>query len=210
MNKEGILTIISGFSGAGKGTVIKALLNKYDYGLSISATTRCKREGEEHGREYFFLTRQEFESMIENDELIEWAEYVENYYGTPKKYVEDQLKLGKNVILEIEIQGALSVKKLFPDALLLFITPPTADDLKNRLIGRGTESLDTIHKRLLRASEEAVYMGYYDYIVMNDKLEDCVETVNQIIINEHSRASKNTKFITNIKKELEAFKEGEI
>lgn len=210
MNKEGILTIVSGFSGAGKGTVIKALLNKYDYGLSISATTRCKREGEVHGREYFFLTRQEFESMIENDELIEWAEYVENYYGTPKKYVEDQLKLGKNVILEIEIQGALSVKKLFPDALLLFITPPTADDLKNRLIGRGTESLDTIHKRLLRASEEAVYMGYYDYIVMNDKLEDCVETVNQIIINEHSRASKNTKFITNIKKELEAFKEGEI
>ena len=209
MNKQGILTIISGFSGAGKGTLIKALLKKYDYEVSISATTRLPREGEMNGKDYFFLTREEFESMIEHSQLIEWAEYVGNYYGTPKKYVEDQLNSGKDVILEIEIQGALKVKKLYPEALLLFISPPNAAELKARLVGRGTESMETIQKRLRRAVDEADYMNYYDYIVVNDILDDCVETTNQIIISEHSKTSKNETFIQAINQELVAFKEGE-
>lgn len=212
MNKKGILTVVSGFSGAGKGTVMKELLKKYDYELSISATTRAPREGEEHGREYFFLTRDQFQSMIKLNELIEWAEYVGNFYGTPKKYVSDQLEAGKNVILEIEIQGALKVKDQFPDALLLFLTPSTATELKNRLVHRGTESDEKIRQRLKRAVDEAVYMDYYDYIVLNetDKLDDCVESVNCIIKNEHSKPSNNKNFINKMKEELNAFKEGDI
>lgn len=212
MNKQGILTVVSGFSGAGKGCVMKALIKKYDYELSISATTRAPREGEEHGREYFFLTREEFQGMINNSELIEWAEYVGNYYGTPKKYVENQLNAGKDVILEIEIQGAIKVKNQFPDALLIFITPPTGLELKNRLIGRGTESIEKITQRLQRAADEVVHMEEYDYIVLNetDKLEECVEAVNDIIQNEHSKTSKNQDFIKKMKQELRAFKEGDI
>lgn len=128
MANRGILVVVSGFSGAGKGTLMKHLLEKYDnYALSISATTRAPREGEEHGREYFFHTKQEFEELILQDALIEYAQYVENYYGTPKAYVEKQLEAGKDVILEIEIQGALKVKEKFPDTLLLFVTPPSAE-----------------------------------------------------------------------------------
>ena len=140
MSKEkGILTVLSGFSGAGKGTVLRRLLEKYDnYALSISATTRGPREGEENGREYFFKTREEFEKMIAKDELIEYAMYVNNYYGTPKAYVQEQLAEGKDVILEIEVQGALKVKEKFPDTPLIFITPPTASELKRRLTDRGT------------------------------------------------------------------------
>lgn len=209
MNRQGILTVVSGFSGAGKGTVMKALLNKYEYGLSISATTRNPREGEKHGVEYFFLTREEFEGMIEHGQLIEWAEYVGNYYGTPKEYVTNQLNQGVDVILEIEIQGALQVKKLFPEALLLFIAPPTIEELKKRLIGRGTESMETINKRIRRAADEAEYMKDYDYLVVNDQVEDCVEAVHQIITNEHSRMSKNKKFIEEVTAEFEAIKEGD-
>lgn len=212
MNKQGVLTVVSGFSGAGKGCVMKALLKKYNYELSISATTRTPRTGEEHGREYFFLTREEFQSMINNHELIEWAEYVGNYYGTPKRYVEDQLNAGKDVILEIEIQGALKVKKQFPEALLIFITPPTAEELKSRLIGRGTEGIDKVKQRLQRAADEVVHMEYYDYIVLNetDKLEECVEMIHHIIQNEHSKTLNNKDFINKMKDELKAFKEGDI
>lgn len=210
MNEQGVLTIVSGFSGAGKGTVMKSLLDKYNYGLSVSATTRPPREGEEHGREYYFLTREEFESMIEEGQLIEWAQYVGNYYGTPKRYVEEQLKLGSNVILEIEIQGALKVRESFPEALLVFITPPSANELKKRLFGRGTESSEVISRRLSRASEEAIYMEQYDYIVINDDLEGCVETVNRIIMNEHHKVSQCKAFIKEIKNQLEDFKEGEL
>ena len=129
MNK-GILVVVSGFSGAGKGTVMKRLMEKYDdYALSVSATTRKPRPGEEDGREYFFRTRDEFEKLIEEDALLEYARYVENYYGTPRSYVEEQLQAGRNVILEIEIQGAMKIKEKIPEALLVFVTPPTVEEL---------------------------------------------------------------------------------
>ena len=145
MDKKGILIVVSGFSGSGKGTIMKELLKNYDnYALSISATTRNPREGEEDGREYFFKTVEEFEKMIAQDELIEYARYVNNYYGTPRDYVESQLLEGKDVILEIEIQGALKVKEKFPETLLLFVTPPDAKTLEERLVGRGTETAEVI------------------------------------------------------------------
>ena len=183
MNKKGILIVVSGFSGAGKGTLMKALLNKYDnYALSISATTRNPREGEVDGREYFFKTTEEFEKMIAQDELIEYAKYVNNYYGTPRAYVEEQLASGKDVILEIEIQGALKVKEKFPETLLLFVTPPSADILRGRLIGRGTETMEVIESRMRRAAEEAEGMDAYDYLIINDDLEVCVREMHRIIV----------------------------
>ena len=203
MNNKGILIVVSGFSGAGKGTIMKALLNKYDnYALSISATTRNPREGEVDGREYFFKTREEFEKMIAKDELIEYAKYVNNYYGTPKAYVEEQLANGKDVILEIEIQGALKVKEKFPETLLLFVTPPSAEILKNRLIGRGTETMEVIEQRMSRACEEAEGMDKYDYYVVNDVLDECVENVHNIIQAEHSRSYRNIAFAEHIKRDL--------
>ena len=161
MNQRGILIVVSGFSGAGKGTLMKELMKRYEetYALSVSATTRNPREGEVDGREYFFKTTEEFEKMIAKEELIEYARYVENYYGTPRTYVEQQLEAGKDVILEIEIQGALKVKERFPDTLLLFVTPPSAKELRRRLVGRGTETMEVIESRLARAVEESEYMG---------------------------------------------------
>ena len=202
--QKGILTVLSGFSGAGKGTVLRRLLEKYDnYALSISATTRGPREGEENGREYFFKTREEFEKMIAKDELIEYSKYVNNYYGTPKMYVQEQLQKGKDVILEIEIQGALKVKEKYPDTLLLFITPPSAQELKNRLIRRGTEEMDVIEKRMKTAAWEAQFMDQYDYIVINDELQTCVEELHAIIQSEHKKSARNLVFAEKIKEELE-------
>ena len=164
--KKGILVVASGFSGAGKGTIMKKLMSEKgeNYALSISATTRAPREGEEHGREYFFLTVEEFEAMIARDELVEYAKYVNNYYGTPKTYVEEQLNAGKNVILEIEIQGALKIKEKFPETVLMFITAPSAEELKSRLIGRGTETQEVIDARMSRAYEESLGVENYDYL----------------------------------------------
>ena len=205
MKTQGILIVVSGFSGAGKGTLMKALMNRYSerYALSVSATTRSPREGEKNGVEYFFRTKEEFEKMIAKDELIEYAKYVDNYYGTPKAYVEEQLSAGKDVILEIEIQGALKIKEKFPDTLLLFVTPPDADTLKERLIGRGTETMDVIEARMKRAAEEAQFMDQYDHLVINDKLEICVEEMHQIIHSEHRRTFRNQNFIEQIKTELQ-------
>ena len=181
MKKLGVLSVISGFSGVGKGTIVKKLVAEEDYALSISATSRAPREGEVHGREYFFLTRDEFHSMIESDGLIEWAEYVNNFYGTPREYVEERLAEGKDVILEIEPQGALKIKEKYPEAVLIFIVPPNAKELENRLIGRGTEEADTIKKRLKRAAEETEYIKNYEYIVVNDNLDDAVRDIHHII-----------------------------
>ena len=203
MNKKGIRIVVSGFSGAGKGTIMKELLKQYDnYALSISATTRKPRPGEEEGREYFFKTVEEFEKMIAKDELIEYARYVDNYYGTPRAYVEEQLEAGKDVILEIEIQGALKVKEKFPETLLLFVTPPTAKELKHRLVGRGTETMDVIEFRMNRAKEEAEGMDKYDYLIVNDVLAECVEEVHRIIQGEHRRSFRNQAFIEHMKEEL--------
>lgn len=206
MNKKGILIVISGFSGAGKGTLVKELMKRYDnYALSVSATTRMPRTGEVNGREYFFKTREEFMKMIDEDKLIEYAEYVGNFYGTPKEYVDEQLNSGKDVILEIEIQGALKIKEKFPDTLLLFVTPPSACELKNRLVGRGTEDSNTIESRLKRASEEAQGIEKYDYFVINDDLDECVVRTHDIIQSEHSRASRNRNNIEKIREELKNF-----
>ena len=207
MNKKGILIVVSGFSGAGKGTLMKELMRKYpeNYALSISATTRGPRDGEVDGREYFFRTRDEFEKLIEEDALLEYAQYVENYYGTPRSYVEEQLQAGRNVILEIEIQGAMKIKEKIPEALLVFVTPPTVEELERRLTGRGTETAQVIADRLARAGEEAEGMGQYDYILVNDTVEECVDHLHQIIVSEHSRVSRNAEFIADIQKQTKAF-----
>lgn len=210
MRNRGILTIVSGFSGVGKGTLVKLLLAKYDnYALSISATTRGKREGEEEGKSYFFISTEEFERKINNHELLEYARYVDNYYGTPRKYVEEQLEAGKDVLLEIEIQGAMQVKKLMPDALTIFVMPPTAETLRERLVGRGTETEEVIEARLKRAAEESEGIEWYDSILVNDDLEESVGKLNEIIQASHNRSDRNLEFIKEIREEVRIFSEGE-
>lgn len=207
MSKKGSLVIISGFSGAGKGPVVKELMTRYDcYALSVSATTRAPREGEVNGREYFFKTKEEFEELIRQDALYEYACYVSNYYGTPKAYVQEQLAAGKDVILEIEVQGALKVKEKNPEALLLFVTPPSAEELRNRLLHRGTESEEVIRERMNRAAEESLLMDRYEYLVINDQLDDCVTEVHQLIQREHLRMEANTDMVTKLQKELKEMK----
>ena len=210
MKKRGTLVVVSGFAGTGKGTVMKELLGRYDsYALSISATTRNPRPGEVDGREYFFKTKEEFEQMINNDEFVEHACYVGNYYGTPKKYVQEQLAAGKDVILEIEIQGALNIKSQFPDALLLFIAPPSADVLKARLVGRGTETEEVIEQRLARAVEESKGIENYDYLVVNDDLDECVETVHQMIQSAGWKMSRRLSDVEELRRQISKFSKGE-
>ena len=188
MENKGKLVVISGFSGAGKGTLMKALMKEYgdSYALSVSATTRNPRPGEMDGVDYFFVTKDKFEQMIAEDALIEYAQYVGNYYGTPKEYVQQQLDLGKNVILEIEIQGALKIKEKFPDTVLMFVTAPNANELKNRLVGRGTETPEVIAARLSRACEESMGMEKYDYLVINDTIENGISLIDRLICDERS------------------------
>ncbi|MCI8483974.1 MAG: guanylate kinase [Lachnospiraceae bacterium] len=209
--RKGILIVVSGFSGSGKGTIMKELLEKHpdNYALSISATTRSPRPGEADGREYFFVSKEKFETMIQEDALLEYAQYVDHYYGTPKDYVFRQLEAGKDVILEIEIQGALKIREKYPDTLLLFVTPPSGEELKKRLTGRGTEDESTIASRLSRAWQEAQGVESYDYLVINDKLEECVQQVHSIIQNQHACVVKNHRLIETIRTELKVFAEGE-
>ena len=210
MKTKGILIVVSGFAGSGKGTLMNELLRQFDnYALSISATTRKPRGQEVNGREYFFKTTEEFEKMIAQGQLIEYANYVGNYYGTPKAYVEEQLNSGKDVILEIEIQGALKVKEKFPETLLLFVTPPSATILKERLIGRGTETMDVVEQRMQRAAEEAEGLASYDYILVNDDLQTCVMQMHHLIQTEHYRKFRNTEFMNQIKEELKGNLKGE-
>lgn len=209
MEQRGILMVLSGFSGAGKGTLVKALLKKYnDYALSISMTTRAPREGERDGVEYFFSTREKFEETIAGNGLIEYALYCGNYYGTPRAYVEEQMAAGKNVILEIEIQGALKIKEKFPESLLIFVTPPSADELKRRLEGRGTESADVIAQRLARATEESEGIEAYDYIVVNDDLDTCVDEVHRLVEAARTAPVRCQEFIKEIREELKEFSKG--
>lgn len=210
MKRKGILMVVSGFSGAGKGTLMKKLLETYDnYALSVSMTTRNPREGERDGIEYFFSTKEAFEEKIAQGGLIEYACYCGNYYGTPKAYVEEQLLAGKDVVLEIEIQGALKVKEQFPEALLLFVTPPSIEELERRLVGRGTETQEVIRQRLLRAGEEAQGIEAYDFLVINDDLERCVEEIHSIVNVSRNTPVRNEEFINNIREELSALAKGE-
>lgn len=204
MKKKGILAVVSGFSGSGKGTLMKELLARYpeQYALSISATTREPRVGEEHGREYFFVSTEEFEQMIADQALVEYAQYVGHYYGTPRSYVLEQMEAGRDVVLEIEMQGAVKVKEKFPDTLLLFVTPPSAKVLEQRLRGRNTETEEVIQSRLKRAVEEADYMPRYDYLLVNDDLETCVGSMHELIQSQHARTADNLEFIQEMKQEL--------
>ncbi|WP_072918637.1 guanylate kinase [Pseudobutyrivibrio xylanivorans] len=207
MHDKGLVIVLSGFSGAGKGTIMKHLLEAHpnDYNLSISATTRGMRAGEKDGREYFFKTREEFDDMIRNNELLEYATFNGNSYGTPRAYVEQLIERRKDVILEIEIQGALQVKEMYPDALLLFTMPPSAKELENRLVGRGTETPEVIAQRLAISCKESQYMEQYDYLIVNDSLERAVDQVHNIIQAEHFKVSRNTKAINDMKNELKVF-----
>lgn len=180
---RGILTIISGFSGVGKGTLVRKMMACYPerYALSVSVTTREPRKDDTIGVTYHFITDDEFQSMISQDQLLEYAGYVGHYYGTPKQFVEDNLACGRDVILEIEVQGALKVKEIHPEAVMIFIIPPSFEELRRRLIGRGTEDEETVEKRLKRAAEEADDIKYYDYALTNDVLEESAERLHRLI-----------------------------
>ncbi|TFB23263.1 guanylate kinase [Filobacillus milosensis] len=193
-DEQGILFILSGPSGVGKGTVRKQLFEEdSELQYSISVTTRQPREGEQNGIDYFFKSREQFEEMIEQDELIEYAEYVGNYYGTPKQYVKDTLESGKDVFLEIEVQGAMKVRESFPQGVYIFLFPPSLEELKNRIIGRGTESEDLIRNRLMEAKKEIDMMDAYDYVVVNDEIERAVRRIQSIVVSEHCKRERVSK-----------------
>lgn len=181
-SRTGVLAVISGFSGVGKGTVVKELLAQYPYALSVSATTREPREGEVAGVSYHYITKEEFEKRIADGDFFEWARYVEHYYGTPKSFVMQQLEKGNDVILEIEAEGALKVRAQYPQALLIYMIPPSMQELKRRLIGRGTETREKIEQRLKKAREEELEKArQYDFLVVNDELESCVQELHRVI-----------------------------
>ena len=210
MQRKGILIVVSGFSGAGKGTLMKRMVERFDnYALSVSMTTRKPRPGEKEGVSYFFVEKDEFERCIGQDGLVEYASYCGNYYGTPRAWVQEQLEAGRDVILEIEIQGALKVKEKFPEALLLFVMTPAAQELKRRLEGRGTESQDDIRGRLQRAVEESRGIEAYDYIIVNDDLEECIAQMNRTIEAARMRPDRKKEFVDQFRLELEEILKGE-
>ncbi|WP_019779842.1 guanylate kinase [Streptococcus sobrinus] len=192
MSERGLLIVFSGPSGVGKGTVRQEIFStpdhKFEY--SVSMTTRAQRPGEKDGVDYFFRTRQDFEELIRQGQMLEYAEYVSNYYGTPLTYVNETLDKGIDVFLEIEVQGALQVKKKVPDGVFIFLTPPDLDELKDRLVGRGTDSQEVIAQRIERAKEEIALMREYDYAVVNDQVPLAAERVKRIIEAEHCRVDR--------------------
>lgn len=194
MKEKGILFILSGPSGVGKGTVRKRLFEtSTNLQYSISVTTREKRPGEVDGVDYFYKTRNEFEELIRNGELLEYAEYVNNYYGTPRKYVEETLEKGLDVFLEIEVQGAMQVKENFPEGVFIFLFPPSLEELKNRIVNRGTESEELVINRLKEARKEIEMMDAYDYVVVNDSVDKAVEKIKAIIQAEHLKRKRIAK-----------------
>ena len=196
---KGLLLVISGPSGTGKGTVCKKLLsNRSNIKYSVSATTRKPRDGEIDGVNYFYLSEKEFLDLLQNDALIEWDKYCDNYYGTPKKYVEDALDQGIDVILEITVEGALEVKKKYPDCVLLFILPPSFEELRRRIVGRGTEEFDVIEKRLNQAQKEMSAVFEYDYYVVNDSLEEAVNNIETILDAERLKPNRNIEGLNNL------------
>ncbi len=199
MNK-GTVIIISGPSGSGKGTVVKQL-DKSKYALSVSMTTRSPREGEVDGKDYFFVTRDEFIEIRQNKGFMEHAEFCGNMYGTPVAYVQEQINKGMTVILEIEVYGAIQIKEKFPEAVLIFLVPPSFEELRNRLQGRGTEDQETIERRLHRATHEIEYAKDYDYLVVNDAVENAIQSINSIDKAEKLKAKRSTKFIESFKGE---------
>ena len=210
MRHKGILVVVSGFSGAGKGTLMKQLVRTYDtYALSVSMTTRAPRPGETDGKEYFFVSQEAFEEKIRGNGLIEYARYCDHYYGTPREYVEKQLQSGRDVILEIEIQGAQKIREQFPSALLLFVTPPSIRELRRRLSGRGTETEEVIAARLARAQAEADGIGQYDYLVINDDLDVCVKEMHMLIQGAHRATNRNKELIETIRTQLQELAKGE-
>ncbi|CAM3698326.1 guanylate kinase [Mesobacillus zeae] len=192
MQEKGLLIVLSGPSGVGKGTVRKEIFSQPDtmFEYSVSATTRLPREGEVNGVDYFFKTREEFEKMIQEDRLLEFAEYVGNYYGTPVDYVRETLDAGKDVFLEIEVQGASQVRKKFPEGLFIFLAPPSLSELENRIVTRGTETEEIVKSRMKAAREEIEMMKLYDYVVENDQVELACERINSIVVAEHCRRER--------------------
>lgn len=189
--EKGILFILSGPSGVGKGTVRARLFEREtQLKYSVSATTRNKRPGEQDGIDYFYITKERFETMIDEGELLEHAQYVGNYYGTPKQYVEKQLEQGNDVFLEIEVQGAMQVKENFPEGVFIFLFPPSIEELKNRIVGRGTESDELVRNRLNEAKKEIDMMSEYDYVVVNDNVDKAVDKVTSIIVSEHCKRER--------------------
>lgn len=202
LDDKGLLVVLSGPSGVGKGTVRKSLFEREDHNLvySISMTTRKPREGEVDGKDYFFVSREEFEKRIEDDKFLEYAEFVGNYYGTPVNEVNKQIELGNEVVLEIEVQGALQVREKVKNAIFVFIAPPSLDALYSRLKGRGTESEEVIKQRIEKAKKEINLAYKYDYIVINDTVENAADRIMAIIRAEHA---KTERAIHNYKKLLE-------
>ena len=197
--RRGNLFVVSGPSGAGKGTVCKALMQKRDdVVMSVSATSRAPRPGEENGVHYFFLTKEEFRTQIESGQMLEHAEFCGNYYGTPQAYVEQMLSAGKNVILEIEVQGAMQVQKKHPEGVYIFIMPPSMQELRARLTGRGTETAEVVEQRLKTAEREIQYMNKYNYIVVNDDVDKAVDRFSAIMDAECCRMERNIDFIEEV------------
>lgn len=195
IKERGLLIVLSGPSGVGKGTVRKELFSQSNtnYEYSISMTTRKPREGEKDGIDYFFKTREQFEQLIEQGGLLEHAEFVGNYYGTPLAYVNDTLDMGKDVFLEIEVQGAAQIREKAPDALFIFLAPPSLTELQHRLVGRGTETDDIIAERIATAKQELEMMSLYDYVVENDEVQNACDKINAIIKAEHCRRERVEK-----------------
>lgn len=202
MVQKGLLIVLSGPSGAGKGTVCKAMLpTMKTTNYSVSCTTRAPREGEAEGVNYFFKSVEQFKGMIEQDELLEWAEVYTNFYGTPRKYVEDTINAGENVLLEIDIQGALQVKQKFPNGVFIFLIPPSMKELKTRIVGRGSETEESLSIRFGAAAEEMSYIHEYDYVVVNDEVEKAADRIRAIITAEQCSVERNLEYYTSLIKE---------